>query len=225
MRLLHRLKTTSGRAAAWVALCAIAFCFAPSRANAAPPTDAPSYTVQAGDTLFSIALRYHTTVAQLKQLNGLSGDMLQVGQKLVLPGAAGSAAAPAPAASGDAFYIVQTGDSLYRIALRYGTTLRALADLNDLPNPDLISIGQALTIPRSAAVVKPGLVIDPPNAHQGDTVLIRVARPNLVTVIGKFNGKTLQFTDAGDYQYALAGISRCARLGNYPLTLSETDAA
>ena len=87
MYLLHR-------AAAMVAVCAIVFLFTSSRANAAPPADSPAtYTVQSGDTLFSIATRFKTTVAALKQLNGLSSDLLQIGQKLALPSTTDSAAA------------------------------------------------------------------------------------------------------------------------------------
>ena len=154
------------RALLLVALAALALMFAPIRADAAPPQGVPeTYVVQSGDTLFSIAVRYHTTVAAIKQLNGLgASDLIQVGQKLLVP----TGDAPAPSAA--APYIVQPDDTLYRIALRYGTTVRALQDLNDLANPNLIAPGQALAIPPNADVVKPGLLIDPPAARQGGPV-------------------------------------------------------
>ena len=103
--------------------------------------------------------------------------------------------------------------------------MRALADYNGIANPDLISVGQALAIPGNSAVVKPGLIIDPPSVKQGGTFQVDVARPNVVSVSGKFNGETVRFTPAGGYLYALVGVSRCAKLGNTPLTLAETDAA
>ena len=219
MRALHRLKTTSGRAAALVALCAIVLLLAPSRATAQSPT----YTVKAGDTLTSIAARYNTTVAMLQQLNGLgTSDLIQVGQVLKLPGAPDKSAS-ATAGSGAAYYVVQPGDSLYRIALRYGITPRDLADYNQIANPDLISVGQGLAIPVDSSLVKPGLMIDPPVVGQGKTLEIKLSRPDVVSVTGKFENDTIRFTQAGGYFYALEGISRCAKLGKFPLTLAETD--
>jgi len=201
-----------------LALSAFALTCAPMRADAAPPRGAPeTYIVQPGDTLFAIAVRFHTTVAALKQLNGLgASDLIQVGQKLLVP----TGDAPAAAAS---LYIVQENDTLYRIALRYGATVRALQDLNDLANPNLISPGQAIAIPHNADAVKPGLIIDPPIARQGGTVLIQVAQPELAAVAGAFNGKPITFTRGADYFYALVGISRCAKIGSAALTVTMTD--
>jgi LysM repeat protein len=152
--------------------------FAPPRADAAPPQGTPeTYIVQPGDTLFAIALRYHTTVAAIKQLSGMgSSDIIQVGQKLLIP-ASDSPASTSVSAS--TLYIVQPGDTLYRIALRYGTPLRALEQLNGVASPNLIEPGQALAIPNNASVAKPGLIIEPPTARQGGTVMIRIARPDL----------------------------------------------
>lgn len=222
MRLAFRPRTLRGifNVAVLLALCVLAFSFAPNRAEAAPPHSAPdTYVVQAGDTLYAIALRYHTTVAVLKKLNGLASDTILVGQKLVVPSA--ESAAPVPASS----YIVQPGDTLYRIALRYGTTLRALGQLNGIPNPNLIAVGQALAIPNSAALVKPGLTVDPQVTRQGGTLLIQVARPNLSAVSGTIYGQTIPFTRAAGYFYALVGISRCAKIGSVSLALTITDAS
>ncbi len=201
-----------------VALCALACSLIPTSMQAAPPLDTPeSYVVQSGDTLYAIAIQYHTTVAVLKQLNGLKNDLLQVGQKLTLPKTDNGS--PAPSTS----YIVQSGDTLYRIALRFGTTSRAIEDWNGIPNANLISVGQALAIPGNTSLVKPGLVVDPPVARQGGTLLIQVSRPGLASVSGTFGGEKITFTRGAGYFYGLVGISRCAKLGNAVIRLTETD--
>jgi len=216
------------RALALVSLCAFALLLAPhvQRVDAAPPSAPPdTYIVQAGDTLFSIALRYHTTVASLKQMNGLgNSDLIQTGQKLAVPSSDNSTS-PTASVSASSSYIVQPGDSLYRIAMHYGTTMDALEQLNDIANPNLISAGQAIAIPNSVTVAKPGLILDPPTVRQGGTLMIRLARPDLVSVTGTFNGKTINFTRAAGYWYALAGISRCAKLGNVPVAITSTNTA
>jgi LysM repeat protein len=101
------------------------------------------YVVQAGDTLYSVALRFGTTVEAIQQANGLwSGSYIQIGQRLVIPP---SLIGPGP--SGGQIYVIQAGDTLYGIALRYGLAVADLAAANDLVEPYLIYVGQALIIP------------------------------------------------------------------------------
>ena len=108
-----------------------------------PPTNPPSgvsyYTVQYGDSLGSIARRYNRTVWQLAQANGIyNANRIYAGQVLIIP-----AYAPTRITT----YYVQPGDTLTRIAARYGTTVAAITSYNLLWNPSLIYVGQALTIP------------------------------------------------------------------------------
>ncbi|MBI5034596.1 MAG: LysM peptidoglycan-binding domain-containing protein [Chloroflexi bacterium] len=207
-------------------LCALALAFVPISIASAPPQDTPSvYVVQAGDTLFSIALRYNTTVLALKQLNKLgTSDLITVGQKLSVSSTA-SPATPANSVSASSSYTIQSGDTLYGIAMRYGTTMEAIKNLNGIVNPNLISVGQAIAVPNSISVTKPGLIVDPPVVRQGGTLMIQVARPNLASVNGTFNGKPINFTRATGFWYALVGISRCAKLGAVPLAVTATDDA
>jgi len=117
-----------------------------------PPVAATSYVVQAGDSLSAIAAAHGTTMDALVQLNGITDpNMIVVGQDLVLPGgaatpAAPSGGAPAPAASGDA-YVVQSGDTLWGVAQRWGTSVDALAQANGLDVNGFLQIGQELRRP------------------------------------------------------------------------------
>ena len=88
-----------------------------------------------GDTLYGIARKFNTTVNDLKSLNNLTSDILQIGQKLKIPN------------SNDYIkYIVQPGDTLYGIALKYQTTVNEIKSLNNLSS-NIINIGQVLNIP------------------------------------------------------------------------------
>lgn len=204
------------RAVLLVALLCVAL---PLPLDAAPPTDTPrTHIVRSGDTLFAIALRYHTTVAAIKQLNHLGeSDLIQVGQRLLIP--ASTTTSPTTTR-----HIVQSDDTLYRIALQYGTTVRALVQLNGLTNPNVLVPSQVLIVPTNASLVKPGVFIEPQVARQGGTLLIQIARPAVVKVTGTFAGKAIRFIPGAGYWYALVGISRCAKLGTATLNLTLTDA-
>jgi len=105
------------------------------------------YVVRRGDTLFSIARRFGTTIGAIAQANGLSNPRyILAGQRLIIPGAY-PACAPPPAVPGATVYIVRPGDTLYSIARRYRTTVAAIARANGIADPRRIWAGQRLVIP------------------------------------------------------------------------------
>lgn len=117
-----------------------------------PPTNVNpeyiEYIVEKGDSLWSIANKYNTTVNSIKTLNELKGDSLQIGQKLLIPIQNEN---NTPTTSEDPpinviKYTVKSGDSLYAIAQKFRTTVNEIKNVNNLSS-DLLSIGQILKIP------------------------------------------------------------------------------
>lgn len=112
---------------------------------AEPASAVPSYqshTVVSGDTLYSLANHYKTTVNIIEEMNNLTTDNLYIGQILKLPAPTVTSTAPA----GSSFtYTVAAGDSLWAIANRYNTSVTAIKEENHLPS-DSIYVGQTLKI-------------------------------------------------------------------------------
>ncbi|CZQ87867.1 lysin motif [Trichococcus palustris] len=114
-----------------------------------------SYTVQAGDTLYGIALRYGVTVQQLVSANNLTdANLIRVGQVLTIPGT-GTTPTPTPTPSTGTTYTVKSGDTLYGIALQYGVTVQQIVSANNIANANLIRVGQVLTIPGAGTTPTP----------------------------------------------------------------------
>jgi LysM repeat protein len=113
----------------------------------APNPGGGTHVVAPGETLTSIAYQYGTTVGQLAALNNLTNaNFIYVGQILTLPGG-GWTPSPSTGPGGCAsYYIVRSGDTLSGIAWRYGTTISALMQANNLYS-DFIWSGQQLCIP------------------------------------------------------------------------------
>ncbi len=102
-----------------------------------PQPGVREYVVQPGDSLWLIAKRYGTTVEALKQLNGLTSDLLNIGQVLKIP---------ADTDTSYFEYTVRAGDTLWLLSRRFDTTVEAIQKLNGLSS-DNLSIGQVLKIP------------------------------------------------------------------------------
>lgn len=131
-----------------------------------------THTVRPGESLIRIAEAYGTTVEAIAQANNiLNPHLIYVGQVLVIPSGAPEAAAtpvepetpaaPPPATVApvppgtELTYVVQPGDNLFRIGLKYNLVPAVLAAYNGIPNPAVIYVGQVIRIPPSAATNEP----------------------------------------------------------------------
>ncbi|QWK09752.1 MAG: LysM peptidoglycan-binding domain-containing protein [Thermoflexus hugenholtzii] len=112
--------------------------------TAAPPAQV-THVVQPGETLFRIALRYGTTVEAIARANNLiNPDFIVPGQRLVIPVSAPATGTPT---GGERVYIVQPGDNLFRIGLKFNMLWTVIAARNGITNPNAIYPGQRLIIP------------------------------------------------------------------------------
>lgn len=111
---------------------------------------AATYTVQSGDTLSGIAAKFNTTYTQLAQTNHLSNpNQIYVGQRLQVRGnsqVTHQSSSVSHVSAGNTGYIVQSGDSLSKIAAQYGLNWRTLASKNNLQSPYIIYVGQHLAL-------------------------------------------------------------------------------
>ena len=108
------------------------------------PTNPQYIIVQYGDTLSQIAYQYGTTVAELVRLNNIANpNLIYVGQRIYLPNGNNEG----NSGGNTIQYTVRYGDTLSQIAYQYGTTVAELVRLNSIVNPNLIYVGQILTIP------------------------------------------------------------------------------
>lgn len=115
-----------------------------------------TYIVRYGDTLSSIAVRFHLTTRELANFNGIvNPNMVYIGQVLRVPPAGAMTAVPptepppptqVPAQQ---LYRVERGDNLYRISVRFGVPLARLIEVNAIADPTRIFVGQILIIPSS----------------------------------------------------------------------------
>src|SRR5690606_30273969 len=113
--------------------------------NVSTPTQTTTYRVVSSDTLYGIASRHGTTVDAIKSANNLSSNLLQIGQTLTIS-SGDETTAPAPTQNKTTTHYVVSGDTLYSIATRYGTSVNALKQTNNLTS-NVLTIGQNLTIP------------------------------------------------------------------------------
>jgi LysM repeat protein len=119
-----------------------------------PPPPPPSdnqcvHVVRYGETLYSIAQRYGTTVSAIAMANGIYDvNYIYPGMKLVIPNCQAQPYPPPyhPPVQDCVRYTVQPGDTLYSIAQRYGTSVYAIAHANNIVNPWYIKAGSVLVI-------------------------------------------------------------------------------
>ena len=167
------------------------------------------YIVKSGDSLYSIARKYNTTVDEIKRLNNLSSNVLSIGQVLKIPSSSESSNTGSGTGISNT-YVVKSGDSLYSIARKYNTTVDELKRLNNLSS-NVLSIGQVLKIPSSSESNNTGSGTGTTNTYvvkSGDS-LYSIARKYNTTVdeIKRLNNLTSNLLSIGQVLKIPSGSS------------------
>ncbi|MGB5050702.1 MAG: LysM peptidoglycan-binding domain-containing protein [Caldilineaceae bacterium] len=117
-------------------------------ATPVPEREIMAYTVKEGDILSVLAETYNTSADDIRALNFLTDDNIQVGAILRIPLGPGATAEGIPTPTPAPFeYTVQSGDSLYSIAVNFGVSATAIVAANNLADQNALFVGQTLVIP------------------------------------------------------------------------------
>ncbi|QTC40458.1 LysM peptidoglycan-binding domain-containing protein [Bacillus sp. V3] len=113
--------------------------------SATTSSSAKTYTVQSGDYLSKIGQKFDVYVAELKEWNNLSSDVIYPGQVLNVSASTGSTTTQVKSATTGSTYTVQSGDTLSHIAVRYDVSVSQIKSWNGLKS-DTIYVGQKLSM-------------------------------------------------------------------------------
>ena len=172
------------------------------------------YTVKRGDSLSKIANQFDTSVRAIKAANGLSSDLIRVGDKLVVPvssstgsssamsaapseSISSSSTAPSFSASGARTHTVKSGEYPGKIASQYGMTTDELLVLNGITDPRSLQVGKVLKVSgsESQANVAPSVSVVTTATTQTDSPSIAVVPemgPSPVTTTGPIEIKVIE---------------------------------
>ena len=113
--------------------------------NRTCPAGSFPHTIKSGDTLYKLAMTYNTTVEAIMRVNpGINPNNLQIGQVICIPE---GSMPPTKCPMGTFAYTIKSGDTLYKLAMEYNTTVEAIMRVNPGINPDNLQIGQVICIP------------------------------------------------------------------------------
>jgi len=191
-------------------------------------TEVGSYTVQSGDTLFTIAQRFGVTVETLATLNQLADpSWISVGQVLLIPGATGTASIGATIQAQAA-----PGDTLVTVALRYGLAPEPLALLNGISLTTRLFPGQPVLLPVAAPPTPLHFgavrgITAPATLLQGRTGRLEIRTERPLAVAATWGDLPLAFTQAltdSLQQFALLPVHALQAPAPYSLTLTYTAA-
>jgi len=151
------------------------WCSVPAHTDLTPVVRAQGqlvHIVQAGENLSRIAARYGTTVEAIVGANDLpNADQILEGERLIIPDAASDRFLLSTAATTGGSYVVQPGDTLLYIAMRYGVRVSELRKANGLFGVHLLYQGQSLVIPGAGGMVpRPGPTNSTYIVQYGDTL-------------------------------------------------------
>ena len=161
------------------------------------PAVSVTYTVEKGDNLNRIAKKNNTTVAAIKEANGLTSDSIKVGQKLMMPATVAATGYDATAMAveggssagvgGAQEYTVQKGDSLSRIANIYSVSVADIKSANGLTS-DNIKVGQKLVLPANASAPKYVAPVAPKHTVKASGLTYKVQKNDTIGGIAKRAG-------------------------------------
>ena len=135
-------------------------------ANEATPTKSPDairYTVKRGDTLWGIAKKFGVTVSAVVNANNIRNpNLIYVGEVFIIPHMTSAES------SGYTLYTVRRGDTLWGIAKKFGVTVSAVVNANNIRNPNLIYVGEVFIIPHMTSAESSGYTLY--TVRRGDTL-------------------------------------------------------
>lgn len=196
---------------------------APAQAQGSEP---PQHIVVAGETLAGIAERYGVSIAALAAVNQIADpNLIFVGQRLTIPTASGALAPALPAPQGVILLPLQPGDTLSRIARRYGLDPIELMFLNGIDRPRLLELEGEILLPAPPSYPRPFVAFThSASIVQGQTGVAGVTLAEQEAPSGQFGERGLRFvyrdkTRAGYRYWALLPTGALDAPGPQALTV------